>query len=97
MPVSQRAQVSRGEQKMLAVTFILAQIKCLDATVGRQTCLLVDDPAAELDVDNLGKLLACVDRLPGQLIVTAVRRDALNTLSFGRTFHVKQGRFEPVL
>jgi DNA replication and repair protein RecF len=92
-----RERVSRGEQKMLAVTLILAQISCLSALADRQTCLLLDDPAAELDVDNLGKLLDCIEYLPGQLIVTAVHREALADFTFGRVFHVKQGRFEPVL
>ena len=92
-----REQVSRGEQKMLAVALILAQVSCLSALSSRQTCLLLDDPAAELDVDNLGKLLRCIRHLPGQLIVTAVHREALAGFGFGRTFHVKQGQFEPVL
>jgi DNA replication and repair protein RecF len=92
-----REQVSRGEQKMLAVALILAQIRCLSVSANRQTCLLLDDPAAELDVDNLGKLLGCIGRLPGQFIVTAVHREALAAFPFGRTFHVKQGQFEAML
>jgi DNA replication and repair protein RecF len=94
---SARDRVSRGEQKMLAITLILSQIQCLAAGAQRETCLLVDDPAAELDVDNLGKLLGALARLPCQLVVTAVKRDAIDGLPFGRTFHVKQGQFNPVL
>ena len=33
---------------------------------------MLDDPAAELDVDNLGKLLAAIAEIPAQLIVTSV-------------------------
>jgi DNA replication and repair protein RecF len=92
-----RECVSRGEQKMLAVTFILAQIRCLASVAQRGTCLLLDDPAAELDVDNLGKLLRVVANLPAQLVATAVNRDSLSALGFGRMFHVKQGQFHAVL
>jgi DNA replication and repair protein RecF len=94
---SARERVSRGEQKMLAVTLILAQVRCLAALAHRETCLLLDDPAAELDVDNLGKLLGAVARLPSQLVVTAVKRESLDRLSFGRMFHVKQGQFHAML
>jgi DNA replication and repair protein RecF len=92
-----RDQVSRGEQKMLAVALILAQIRCLSSIRQRDSCLLLDDPAAELDVDNLGKLLAALHDLRAQLIVTGVHREPLQELAFGRTFHVKQGHFHPVL
>jgi DNA replication and repair protein RecF len=92
-----RERVSRGEQKMLAVTLILAQIRCLAAMAQRETCLLLDDPAAELDVDNLGKLLQVITRLPGQLVVTAVNRHSLDAMVFGRMFHVKQGQFHAML
>lgn len=90
-------RVSRGEQKMLAITFILAQIRCLAEITKTSTCLLVDDPAAELDVDNLGKLLRAIEQLPGQLVITSVDAKALTALSIGRMFHVKQGLFHPVL
>jgi DNA replication and repair protein RecF len=94
---SAREQVSRGEQKMLSIALVLAQIRCLAAIGRRETCLLLDDPAAELDVDNLGKLLGVIARLPGQLIVTGVHLEPLRDLAFGRMFHVKQGHFHPVL
>jgi DNA replication and repair protein RecF len=94
---SARERVSRGEQKMLAVTLILAQIRCLAEMAKRETCLLLDDPAAELDVDNLGKLLRVITRLPGQLVATAVNRYSLEAMGFGRMFHVKQGQFHAML
>jgi len=46
--LSARNRVSRGEQKMLAMAFILAQIRCLSGVGGARTTLLLDDPAAEL-------------------------------------------------
>jgi DNA replication and repair protein RecF len=92
-----RDVVSRGQQKLLASAFILAQIRLrsLDATT--PTCLLLDDPAAELDVDNLGKLLRVIDAVPSQLIVTSVSEAGLQGMHIGRKFHVEQGRFTPML
>ncbi len=55
--------------------------------------LMLDDPAAELDVDNLGKLLAAVARIPAQLIITSVHESGLEGVKLGRKFHVKQGNF----
>ena len=56
--VPARDRVSRGQQKMLAAAFILGQLAASRRSQARRpTCLLLDDPAAELDVDNLGKLL----------------------------------------
>ena len=92
-----RGRVSRGEQKMLAMAFILAQIRCMSDVGGPKTTLLVDDPAAELDVDNLGKLLRVLQSLPCQLVVTAVSRESLQGLALGRMFHVKQGAFHAML
>ena len=54
---------------------------------------MLDDPAAELDVDNLGKLLAAVARIPAQLVITSVHESGLEGVKLGRKFHVKQGNF----
>lgn len=95
--VMARDRVSRGQQKMLAAAFILAQIELRAQSATVPTCLLLDDPAAELDVDNLGKLLAAIDSIPSQLIVTSVSEAGLKGIHVGRKFHVEQGRFDPML
>ena len=89
--------VSRGQQKMLACAFILAQVRLRAVGATVPTCLLLDDPAAELDVDNLGKLLAAVASIPSQLIVTSVTDAGLSGVNVRRKFHVEQGRFTPML
>jgi recombinational DNA repair ATPase RecF len=60
-------------------------------------CLLLDDPAAELDVHNLGKLLQLVVKIPAQLIATAVDSKTLNMIATGKMFHVKQGYVTPMV
>lgn len=95
--VAARDRVSRGQQKVLAAAFVLAQASLRasgDAPVG---CLMLDDPAAELDVDKLGKLLAVIAELPSQLIVTSVSERGLEGIEIHRRFHVEQGRFHAML
>jgi DNA replication and repair protein RecF len=90
-------RVSRGQQKMLAAAFILAQLRCHTALGATPTTLMLDDPAAELDVDNLGKLLSVIAEIPSQLIVTSVHAQGLRGIDIGRRFHVEQGNFQPML
>ncbi|HEY7641166.1 MAG TPA: DNA replication/repair protein RecF [Steroidobacteraceae bacterium] len=88
-----RDRVSRGQQKLLAAAFILGQLAFQSARGAPPACLMLDDPAAELDVDNLGKLLAAVAAIPAQLIITSVHESGLEGVKLGRKFHVKQGNF----
>jgi DNA replication and repair protein RecF len=93
-----RDRVSRGQQKVLASALILAQIRSLASLAGQtKTCLLLDDPAAELDVDKLGKLLNAIAQIPAQLIASSVTETGLRGIDIGRKFHVEQGRFTPML
>lgn len=93
-----RDRVSRGQQKLLASALILAQIEATTPPEGGpHTCLLLDDPAAELDVDKLGKLLQAISEIPAQLIATSVTEAGLRGIQIGRRFHVEQGRFTPML
>jgi DNA replication and repair protein RecF len=88
-----RDRVSRGQQKLLAAAFILGQLALQAAQGAPPACLMLDDPAAELDVDNLGKLLAAVSKIPAQLVITSVHESGLEGVKLGRKFHVKQGNF----
>lgn len=90
-----RDRISRGQQKVIAASLILAQIT-LSASAHR-ACLLLDDPAAELDVDSLGKILSVIERLPAQLVVTSLSEAGLRGIHIGKTFHVEQGRFTRML
>jgi len=92
-----RDRVSRGQQKMLAASLILAQIALRSKEDPEPVCLLLDDPAAELDVDNLGRLLAAINEIPAQIIATSVTNAGLRGMRIGRMFHVEQGRFTPML
>jgi DNA replication and repair protein RecF len=87
-----REVASRGQQKLLAIAMVLAQLKMLRDQTGLASTLLLDDPAAELDTDRLARFVAEVKALHCQLVLTSL---AAAHEPFGRAeavFHVEQGR-----
>lgn len=88
-----RDRISRGQQKLVASSLLLGQLRC-DAEQGSElAALLVDDPAAELDAANLERFLQEVLTLPAQLFVTALdpRNPSIAALPAGHMFHVEHG------
>ena len=89
--VPARDRISRGQQKLLAAALLLGQLRC-DAEQGSPlAALLVDDPAAELDGENLERLIREIAELPAQLFVTALdpSNAGLRRLGEGHRFHVE--------
>jgi DNA replication and repair protein RecF len=87
-----REVASRGQQKLLAIAMVLAQLKMLRAQTDLVSTLLLDDPAAELDGDRLARFVGEVKSLHCQLVLTSLEP---NQEPFGpadRVFHVEQGR-----
>ena len=87
-----REEVSRGQQKLVAAALILAQIRVSAADRQHGGVLLVDDPAAELDQAALAGLLAVLEGLPAQLILTGLSEARLPPARDFPVFHVEQGR-----
>jgi DNA replication and repair protein RecF len=89
-----RAQklVSRGQQKLLACTMILAATEVVQAALERRILLLLDDPAAELDAASLERLMGEVAGLGSQVVATALHREARLFPEASATFHVEQGQ-----
>jgi DNA replication and repair protein RecF len=86
-----RDTLSRGQQKLVAVAMILAQLRLLGSILPEPPTLLLDDPAAELDPDRLGRFIDQVTPLRCQLVLTSL---APGQHPFGnpdRMFHVEQG------
>jgi DNA replication and repair protein RecF len=92
-----RERISRGQQKLLAAAMMLAQLLYGVEVGAEQACLLLDDPAAELDVDNLEKLLIEVAKVPAQLIVTSLDFRTVDRYLGGSMFHVKHGQLSPMI
>ena len=87
-----RYRVSRGQQKMLASTMVLAQTRFV-AEHGRQDLiLLVDDPAAELDRENRRRLFDLLQEVPAQMFIAALEAEDLPWANEGLMFHVEHGR-----
>ena len=86
-----RKLVSRGQQKLLACAMILAAAETAQTALERPLLLLLDDPAAELDDDSLGRLMARVRNLGCQVIATSLQPDATILGGDGAVFHVEHG------
>jgi DNA replication and repair protein RecF len=91
-----REVLSRGQQKLVAVAMTLAQLRLLQDVTQTTPTLLLDDPAAELDTAHLGRFIGQVRQLRSQLIVTSLTADSRLFGIPERTFHVDQGRVQPV-
>lgn len=83
--------VSRGQQKMVAAGLMLAQLEIQELERPGRSALLLDDPAAELDAENLSRLMSAIRRTSAQLWVTSLKPEIAGHLGGHRTFHVKHG------
>jgi DNA replication and repair protein RecF len=87
-PVKDR--ISRGQQKLLAATLLMAQVK-LFPEGGVQPTLLLDDPAAELDDARLAGLIREVSAQSVQLVVTTLHGEFAAFGTPGRRYGVERG------
>jgi DNA replication and repair protein RecF len=87
--------VSRGQQKLLASSMILAATETAQTVLERPLLLLLDDPAAELDAESLGRLLRAVEELGCQVVATSLEKEALNLPARTPLFHVEHGVLTP--
>lgn len=87
-----REVLSRGQQKLIAIAMILAQIRLLQEAVGLYPTLLLDDPGAELDSTYLREFIGEVQQLGCQLVLTALAPDSDPFGMPERVFHVEQGQ-----
>jgi DNA replication and repair protein RecF len=84
-------EASRGQQKLTAAALILAQVAVESADRPLRSVLVVDDPVAELDSRSLERLLAALEGLRAQLIMTALTPDQLRPAAGAPVFHVERG------
>jgi DNA replication and repair protein RecF len=92
-----RYRVSRGQQKLLAATLVIAQIRFVAAQGCKDMVLLVDDPAAELDPENRQRLFDLLQDMPAQMFITALDPKDLPWRKQGMMFHVDQGKLSSSL
>jgi DNA replication and repair protein RecF len=87
-------RISRGQQKLLAAALLMAQLKLFPQDGSVQPCLLLDDPAAELDDDRLTGLIREVSAHSVQLVVTTLHGEFSAFGAPGRRFRVAAGRVQ---
>ncbi len=83
--------ISRGQGKVLAAAFLLAQSDFYQHASGLSCTLLVDDLAAELDSDHLRRLLQRISEVGTQVIMTTIELLPALGETADAVFHVKQG------
>jgi DNA replication and repair protein RecF len=86
-----RHRLSRGQQKLLSTSLVLAQSEFVATAMRKTVALLVDEPAAELDHRHLEQLMTVLEKPGIQLFLTALEESALPLRGSPRVFHVKQG------
>ncbi len=87
--------ISRGQQKLLACSMVLAAAETVQTAVNQRLLLLLDDPAAELDAGSLRRLMTAVSSLGCQVIATALHPDDRIFDDPPALFHVEQGQLRP--
>jgi len=91
-----RKQVSRGQQKLLACALVLAATEVVQTHQEKPLLLLLDDPAAELDRESVGRLMASVEVLGSQVVATTLDPEQPLFVEGPTLFHVEQGVVEQV-
>jgi DNA replication and repair protein RecF len=86
-----RHRLSRGQHKLLGSALILGQSDWVQQVSGKQSVLLVDEPAAELDAEHLAALLNGVTESGAQVFITALKTGALPVRVDYQGFHVERG------
>jgi DNA replication and repair protein RecF len=87
-----REVLSRGQQKLAAVTLSLCQLEFLKKEHDLRPTVLLDDPSAELDHSRLERFISRVRQLETQIVVTALEKDFRLFGEPETLFHVEQGR-----
>ena len=88
-----KLRASHGQYKILVIALRLAQIRYLLESRKGNCCLLIDDLAAELDIEHRARLTRFLASLPVQVFVTTTESSLIerNSWSSHKEFHVEHG------
>ena len=87
-------RVSRGQQKLIASSLILAQAQYFKLTHKISPLLLIDDPFAELDLNHTNRLLVEIEKLKAQTFITTLNPINHPIFEQAKKFHVEHGVLE---
>lgn len=82
-------RVSRGQQKLIAASLMLAQVKHFRDTHKVSPLLLIDDPFAELDQEHSSRLLDKINSLQAQTFITTLNPLTHPVFDKSTKFHVE--------
>lgn len=87
------ACASRGQQKLIAASLLLAQIEHIQLFNKQKCVVLLDDIRAELDQQHAQALIESLQKLGCQVFITAIEQAQVDLEGWDNTkvFHVKQG------
>mgnify|MGYP006274558941 CR=1 FL=1 len=95
--VPARDALSRGQQKLVVLALLIAEVRLWRA-LGHTPLLLIDDLAAELDPRHLAGVLETVTADPVQLVLTSISRASLpEALAGGRWYCAQDGALAPMV
>jgi DNA replication and repair protein RecF len=86
-----RHRLSRGQQKLLGASMVLAQSELVAADLEQPVLLLVDEPAAELDESGMLRLIEALENACAQLFISALSESVITLRKEPQVFHVKHG------
>ena len=89
---------SRGQQKLIAASLLLAQIDYAQKASSQRCVVLLDDIRAELDQEHAHALMVALQSLGCQVFITAIDQQQLELKGWHNTklFHVKQGNCKAI-
>ncbi len=89
---------SRGQQKLIAASLLLAQINNLQTYSSRHCVVLLDDIRAELDNAHAHALFTSLQDLKCQVFISAIEPDDVNLGGWedSKMFHVEHGKCKPL-
>lgn len=94
-----REMLSRGQEKLVVLSTLLAQAEAFSRVRGQWPILLLDDLPSELDSVHLRRTLDWLSGTPAQSFVTATAPPPLSGSPARalRLFHVEQGKIDPLV
>ena len=93
------AHCSRGQQKAVVVSFMLAQVQMQQQLASQGGAFLLDDLTSELDAEHQQRVLSALRELDGQVFVSAIDPEAVDTAGWRavKKFHVEHGVIQEVV
>lgn len=90
---------SRGQQKVVIVSFMLAQVQLQQERSVPTGAFLLDDLTSELDARHQYRVLTALRELDSQVFVSAIEPERVDTTEWqeAKKFHVEHGKVEEVV